>query len=1292
MQDSRGLQTFGSAGAGSHPTQVQATYRGDSIQVYASDLLDQLDRKQITPQQFLRAFQDRYAAGLGFGPADQAAMREYYRSQGSSYDPFSFDASPDELVAQARRGRGFVTVGRSPEVIRNLDAFRHSAFIDPMTAQVRNATSPQAELDRAIQGLMDKGIDPASVHWDGEMDPDSQLRIMATAREAWPELQRYLDARARLHPGAYQHLAMDIGSAAAGAGSRLVQSASNLGTLLFSRGEPTEPPDVIESLRQELINSGVPAALVHRDDPQDLAVFINDRPDLRELIDRYLHARFGALRFHQSELARQLDAQADDEAKAAPGPLNELVRGLAGSAFELPKYGLIGSAGPASPLLFAAEGALSQAHKGAGAAGKGAVTGLLSSAAPELGAELPTAVRAPFMASSGGAQAFIESAQPGVTPGQAVLSAIPVTIQMGALGSRGLHGAGPEVARASGEYSPLYRTGTEEARLAGNDSAFGDTRAAEKLLRVTDRYGSYPPPVSTALEAVDGPSYEEAAAKLLNPPPRTEGMLQAMRRYSGPETMLEQIRRNIFAESSPTRQSSALRRGGPRVAVTGGSYGALASPTAEPLAGPPATESAASSPPATGPQRGALSITTRADPARRTLEGSPIYRSTTGRFETASAASEFRVSEPAEESATNSAAADPARYQEISVPPIDEILKRAQGPDGSLELSLSGMRKQVVPDHRMADQGHGATDAAQKMLDSAYDAAITSSKYAGVDAFIGGTGSGKSVMSEATPLLAERRANRIIVESHAENAENLAAKLDKAREAGFPVDVHVVIRDPVQSYKSVVGRYNRADANKPGSGKVVPVNYGAATHEAVIENVPKLIGHYADDPGVRWHFIDNTGMPEQAREVGAEDVLRMLASVDTNDLRGNFNDVLDNSKLTKRDLERFRDQSLPSEFGSGPAGKNATGSAPPTTARYGDQNVVFTRDRLARAQEAVGRKLNPNRLNAGIDPTLLPNLLTIGGYHLEAGSIEFADWSARMVDHLGDWVIPLLPELYDRALKNIYWRSRRPGLEPDEAESLHAVLETLHGQASDTLVDPAENIVGVQSPWDNQPSQAGTNDVLETHAEHGGGAKSGSSVIMPGDGPAERRTDGPPGQAPIGTTAWSKAPTNIGPASGKNRSRVAGNAAVKPPFPRAEADVRGVRRFNPNVPGHVKGWKTERQLARRVHNLTDEVVVHWGGPIGSHGPDIVSINLRTGTVTLWDAKFRGRKIRVQGSSTFKPGSSPRMKAIQKALKAVNRDTTLGPRVRARARRNLQNGIFKTRTAGFGNAKNSILGR
>ena len=238
------------------------------------------------------------------------------------------------------------------------------------------------------------------------------------------------------------------------------------------------------------------------------------------------------------------------------------------------------------------------------------------------------------------------------------------------------------------------------------------------------------------------------------------------------------------------------------------------------------------------------------------------------------------------------------------------------GPDGSLDLSLE-YASRLCPGSGWLMRSNPATDSAQMMLDQAYDAALASGKYTGVDAFIGGTGSGKSVTSEATPLSSERRAGRIILESHAENAESLGVKIEKALEQGLPVDMHIVIRDPEDSYESVVGRYNRAESKQAGSGKAVPVNYGAAAHEAVIQNVPMLMELYGDEPLVTWHFIDNRGPAEEAREVSTEEGLGLLASIDTAELRDRFNEVLDNTKLTRRDRERFTDESLPAELATG---------------------------------------------------------------------------------------------------------------------------------------------------------------------------------------------------------------------------------------------------------------------------------------------------------------------------------------------------------------------------------------
>ena len=160
-----------------------------------------------------------------------------------------------------------------------------------------------------------------------------------------------------------------------------------------------------------------------------------------------------------------------------------------------------------------------------------------------------------------------------------------------------------------------------------------------------------------------GDDYQKVAAKPLRQPGRTEGMFEAMRRYSRPETVLEKIRRRVFDESprvpqrSPVRPgrqryastavgrgrqrdastavgrgrqrdaSTAVGRGRQRDASTAELHGSPARRTTEGLAGPAAKESPASSPTAQplqivgqrrpGPRRGVLSIDTRADPARR---------------------------------------------------------------------------------------------------------------------------------------------------------------------------------------------------------------------------------------------------------------------------------------------------------------------------------------------------------------------------------------------------------------------------------------------------------------------------------------------------------------------------------------------------------------------------------------------------------------------------------------------------------------------------------------------------
>jgi hypothetical protein len=148
----------------------------------------------------------------------------------------------------------------------------------------------------------------------------------------------------------------------------------------------------------------------------------------------------------------------------------------------------------------------------------------------------------------------------------------------------------------------------------------------------------------------------------------------------------------------------------------------------------------------------------------------------------------------------------------------------------------------------------------------------------------------------------------------------------------------------------------------------------------------------------------------------------------------------------------------------------------------------------------------------------------------------------------------------------------------------------------------------------------------------------------------------------------------------------------KPPFPPPVAEVRAMPRRSTGTPhpSHLAAAKTEEQAARAIHELPDEVVIHWGEKIGAHGPDVVSYNLRTKTVTLWDVKWRGSPTRVQSSTTFKKGSDPLANALGQARRAIG-GSGLSTADKEAAVASIKRGTFQTRTLGMGQAKNSTVG-
>lgn len=100
-----------------------------------------------------------------------------------------------------------------------------------------------------------------------------------------------------------------------------------------------------------------------------------------------------------------------------------------------------------------------------------------------------------------------------------------------------------------------------------------------------------------------------------------------------------------------------------------------------------------------------------------------------------------------------------------------------------------------------------------------------------------------------------------------------------------------------------------------------------------------------------------------------------------------------------------------------PASASAGEAAKPTT--YGAQNALVTADRAAAARARLRQKLSPNRLNAGLDPSVLADMAEIAAFHVEAGARDFAAFSARMLEDVGDEVQPYLRDLFDHSFTRL---------------------------------------------------------------------------------------------------------------------------------------------------------------------------------------------------------------------------------------------------------------------------------
>ena len=120
------------------------------------------------------------------------------------------------------------------------------------------------------------------------------------------------------------------------------------------------------------------------------------------------------------------------------------------------------------------------------------------------------------------------------------------------------------------------------------------------------------------------------------------------------------------------------------------------------------------------------------------------------------------------------------------------------------------------------------------------------------------------------------------------------------------------------------------------------------------------------------------------------------------------------------------------------------------------------------------------------------------------------------------------------------------------------------------------------------------------------------------------------------------------------------------------------------------GAAAEEAAAIEIHAMPNEAVIRWGQAIGAHGADIISYNLETHVVTLWDVKFRTEPRRVNPSPTFRRNSRSLDSALAQADRAI-RMSLLSPADKKLAIESIMQKTFQTRTLGAGNSRNSTFG-
>lgn len=217
-----------------------------------------------------------------------------------------------------------------------------------------------------------------------------------------------------------------------------------------------------------------------------------------------------------------------------------------------------------------------------------------------------------------------------------------------------------------------------------------------------------------------------------------------------------------------------------------------------------------------------------------------------------------------------------------------------------------------------------------------------------------------------------------------------------------------------------------------------------------------------------------------------------------------------------------------------PAPKRAPEPKPEPKA-FGSDNKLVTTAQAEELRKRLRTKLG--RTNVGVDPTIFTDSVQLGVYYLEGGVRAFPEWSARMIEDLGDAIRPLLRSVYEGA-------RAFPGADYEDDMDPPKRVKELASQ----YVAGTNPLVERAGPGAGQPSgQSGGRDVLDAQPGQAGAAPgqlgAGSEQADPGpSGGQLYRGDlpddaGQPGDSGVRRPAGTRGPSSV---SGGRGGRGAG--------------------------------------------------------------------------------------------------------------------------------------------------------